>query len=382
VNALLVVPRLPGTGFTGDRVRAAQHLSALRRAGFETTLVGGLPHRIPLPSIEGVKKIMPVPLHPWVMAKGIAAAGLRGDPLQTGLVAGDWKRAIRQAGDRFDLVVVVLARLWPHLEGAFGAAPVVLDYVDALGAAADDAMRRDPAVWWRLYWRLEAGRLRKLERRAARWTVLRIATTPLDAAELPAPIEAVPNGVSIGPEPPHVPRPPVVVFSGRLGYRPNAVAAENLARDIWPRVRRAVPEATLILGGADAPTRLLRWHGHGGVAVESPVADMPVFLRRARVVAAPVTLGTGTPNKVFEALEAGAAIVASPEVVARVGMADLPVRTAATAGEFADQLVTLLKDPDVASREGAAGRDWVVKHADRTLFTEELARLYGKVVAG
>jgi len=43
-----------------------------------------------------------------------------------------------------------------------------------------------------------------------------------------------------------------VAFSGRLGYRPNALAMERLLERIWPRVRSVIGDAVLAVGGADA----------------------------------------------------------------------------------------------------------------------------------
>jgi glycosyltransferase involved in cell wall biosynthesis len=145
-------------------------------------------------------------------------------------------------------------------------------------------------------------------------------------------------------------------------------------------VRRDVPEGRLVLGGADAPAWLLARAARDGIEVVSPVPDMAAFLRTARVAAAPVALGTGTPNKIFEAFEAGAAVVASPEAAERAaaGGEAVPVRRARTDEEFAAELVALLKDGDAAAREGARGRAWVEAHADRRLSVEALAALYGE----
>ena len=200
------------------------------------------------------------------------------------------------------------------------ALPRVVDYVDALAEAARQAANDDPAPWRRAYWEVEAPRLARAERRAADGAKVLFATTAFDAAHLPPGTRAVPNGVEVLPLAPR-PRGPVVAFSGRLRYRPNVLAVKRLLDSIWPRVVRDVPEARLVLGGADAPRWLRARAGRGGVEVVSPVADMAAFLRTARVAAAPVALGTGTPNKLFEAFEAGAAVVASPEVAARAAAA-------------------------------------------------------------
>jgi glycosyltransferase involved in cell wall biosynthesis len=309
-------------------------------------------------------------------------SAIRGEPLQSGLLAGDWPGALRQAGGDFDLTVVLLARLWPHVEASLGRGPVVLDYIDALGAGARFASTGDPALWRRLYWKLEAPRLEALESRAAERCALLLATSARDAAALPPPTCSLPLGVEIG-EPGGARRGPVVAFSGRLGYRPNEIAVKRLVENIWPRVVSTMPEAELRIGGADPPRWLERVASSSGILLVSPVPDMPRFLREARVVAAPVALGSGTQLKIYEALEAGAAVVASPEVVARSATADfvIPARIASSDEAFADEILSLLRDPDQAAREGAAGRAAVVRHADRERFTGELAGHFLRMVA-
>ena len=382
MKAVLLVPRLPGTGFTGDRLRAELHLLALNEAGYETALVGGIapgkePH-VPLTA-----SVRPVPLAPSRIPLALARALLAGDPLQSALFSGDFRTALREAG-RADLVVaLLLPRLLPHVEGALTEAPLVVDFVDALAEAAHQAARNDPAPWRRAYWTVEAPRLAVAEARAARGAAVLLATTPYDAAHLPAGTRAVANGVTLLPPGPSE-RPPTVAFTGRLMYRPNRLAARRLLRDIWPRVRRSVPDARLLVGGADAPGEVRASEGREGVEVVSPVTDMAAFLRRARVVALPVDLGTGTPNKLFEAFEAGAAVVASAGVIARASSsgARAPARAALTDEEFAREITAYLTDPERAARDGAACRAFAEAHADRRASVAALAAAYCAAVEG
>jgi glycosyltransferase involved in cell wall biosynthesis len=383
VKALLVVPRLPGTGYTGDRVRAELHLSALGLAGFGIVLVGGNPAGRRVEAIEGVEA-RPVPLSSARVPGAVVSALVSGRPLQSGLFAGEWDDAIAAGGEGFDIVVALLPpRVFPNLLKPLPGAPLVVDFVDALGEAARQASRDDPALWRRAYWQVEAPRLLRAEREAAAGAAALLATTPFDASHLPAGTRALPNGVVIGQPPPRE-RGPVVAFSGRLRYRPNRLAARRLAEEIWPLVRRAEPEATLLLGGADVPPEILGLHGRGGVAVESPVPDMAAFLRRARVAAVPVDLGTGTPNKLFEAFEAGAAVVASEAVVARAaaGGEAPPALRARSNEEFAEGLVLYLRDPERAASDGARGRAWVEAFADRRYSARALAGIYRAALEG
>ena len=376
MKAVLLVPRLPGTGFTGDRLRAELHLLALNEAGYETALVGGIaPGKEPHVALTA--SVHPVPLAPSRIPLALAKALLAGDPLQSALFSGDFRAALREAGRADLFVALLLPRLLRHVEGALTEAPLVVDFVDALAEAARQAARDDPAPWRRAYWTVEAPRLAVAEARAARGAAVLLATTPYDAAHLPAGTRAVANGVTLLPPGP-AERAPVVAFTGRLMYRPNRLAARRLLRDIWPRVRRAVPDARLLVGGAEAPGEVRASEGREGVEVVSPVADMAAFLRRARVVVAPVELGTGTPNKLFEAFEAGAAVVASPGVLARAASpgASPPARAAVMDDEFAREIVGYLADPVRAVRDGAAGRAFVEAHADRRVTVAALVAAY------
>ncbi len=376
MRALLVVPRLPGTGYTGDRVRAELHLEALRLLGARVRIVGGVPAGAPLPDIAGAEEVREVPLRTSSIPGGLARAAFRGWPLQTALCEGPWEEALDGAGT-YDLAIVLLARLHPRVAALLPRAPLVVDFVDALSEAARQNARKDPALWRRLYWRFEASRLEAAEIEAARGATLLLATTPFDAAALPGRPEALANGTPVGP-PPARSRGPVVVFTGRMGYRPNAVAAELLLREIWPGVRARVPRAELVVGGADAPRNLCRLAAATpGARVVSPVGDMRALLASARVAAVPVDMGTGTPNKVYEALEAGCAVVATPAAAARVVLDGVtaPVRTASGAAEFGREVVRLLGDEAAAAALGEAGRAFVLAHADRRVVALRLARL-------
>lgn len=385
-RALLLAPRLPGTGFTGDRVRTGFLLAGLSRAGFETTLVGGVT------GAPGPAPAQPDAVRVRRTAESFAGSLLEsasgGGPFQSALASGDWAGALSTHSSREgrpDLVVVVMARLWPLVSRSLPDAPVVVDFVDALSEAARQAARQDPSPLRRLYWRLEAPRLRRAEEEAAARAALLLATTPADAAALPPGTVAIAHGVAIGPALDDAPRPPVVAFTGRLGYRPNEVAALRLVRSVWPRVRRAVPGARLVLAGADAPASIRRLSGSDGILVESPAADLAALLRGTRAVALPLAMGTGTPNKLFEALEAGAAVVSLPETARRAappGGAPPPVREARDDAEMAEALVALLRDEPTARAEGAAGRAWVERNADRRSAEGELALLLARAAGG
>jgi hypothetical protein len=105
---------------------------------------------------------------------------------------------------------------------------------------------------------------------------------------------------------------------------------------------------------------------------------MPALLRTARVMAAPVDLGTGTPNKLFEAFEAGTPVVSSEAVLSRSEVNGIrpPARAARTDQEFASALVSYLMDPGLAVKDGLLGRTFVEDHADRLSAVSRLAERF------
>ena len=94
---------------------------------------------------------------------------------------------------------------------------------------------------------------------------------------------------------------------------------------------------------------------------------MAAFLRTARVVAAPVDLGTGTPNKIFEAFEAGAAVVASAGVrrARPPGGEAVPARPPPRTRSSRELVGAISRIRPRAARDGAQGRAFVEAHADR-----------------
>ena len=107
VKAVLLVPRLPGTGFTGDRLRAEIHLLALERG----RLRDGARRRSRSAgcAAHAARRVCPSgsPRAFTQAAFALARAFVSGDPLQSALFSGDFRAALREVG-RADLVVALL----------------------------------------------------------------------------------------------------------------------------------------------------------------------------------------------------------------------------------------------------------------------------------
>lgn len=193
-----------------------------------------------------------------------------------------------------------------------------------------------------------------------------VAVAPADAESLfratGRPVRVVPNGVEIptAATANSSERDALVVFTGAMSFLPNEKAACHLVRSIWPRIRRAVPQARLALVGADPSPRVQNLATQDGVTVTGRVDDVGYWLRRARVAVAPMISGTGIKNKVLEACANACPVVATPQAVDGIPSGNQHgILVANGPAPFANQVIQLLMDASTASLLGQAGQTMV-----------------------
>jgi glycosyltransferase involved in cell wall biosynthesis len=169
-----------------------------------------------------------------------------------------------------------------------------------------------------------------------------------------------------------------VGFWGRLAYFANRDAVAVLLGEIWPRVRRAKPNATLLIAGADAPAFVRRWAGRDGITVISPMADRSGLLRRVKIALFPVRYGSGRSTRVPEAAEASCALVATPEAVRGLGEVAAEAFVESEPEKLAEHVLALLADPATCADRGERLR----LVAERDLSRAEACRRLAAAVLG
>lgn len=169
--------------------------------------------------------------------------------------------------------------------------------------------------------------------------------------------EVVRNGYRV---PEHLPRHPdlehpTLLFVGPLSYEPNRLAAEWLAFEVLPLVRRALPAARLVLVGYnDGASPRLR-HAEG-VTLTGYVHDLGPYYASAAVAVAPLQSGGGTRLKVMEALARSVPLVSTSMGCFGLDLTnDRELLIADGADHFADACVAIINHPALPARLTAAG---------------------------
>jgi polysaccharide biosynthesis protein PslH len=206
---------------------------------------------------------------------------------------------------------------------------------------------------------------------------------------LRGPVHVVQTGVDteyFQPAPATQPRHAHMVFTGSMDWLPNEDGMLFFVRDILPRIRQSVPEATLSIIGRSPTPAVRKLAEEQGVEVTGRVEDVRPHVAAGTVYIVPLRIGGGTRLKIFEAMGMAKAVVSTT-----IGAEGLPVSDgtdiviADEPAAFADAVVRLIRDePGRKSIEQAARRlvveryDWSavagdIEHALSRVATKDAA---------
>jgi len=203
------------------------------------------------------------------------------------------------------------------------------------GPAKVATFHADPPGWARNVYRLGRPALRSIIRRAG--VVTAVSPVAASAIDGLAPYRIIPNGLDVSSYPTGPEVPDRVLFLGRDDERKGL----SILLEAWPAVRDAVPDANLVVVGAERDETPPGVDFLGAVSEERKRAE----LAAAGVFVAPNLGGESFGIVVVEAMAAATAIVASalPAFVHVIADAGVLVAPGDVVG-LSDAVVRLLLD--------------------------------------
>ena len=149
----------------------------------------------------------------------------------------------------------------------------------------------------------------------------------------------------------------VLVFTGAMDYWANVDAVTWFARDIFPAVKRAHPEAAFYIVGTRPTSEVQALAQHSGVTVTGAVADTRPYIAHAAMAVAPLRIARGIQNKILEAMA-----MAKPTVVTEQALEGIDAQAgrdlllASDSAAFSAQCIALLTQPNPALGQAARNR--------------------------
>lgn len=384
MNILYIAQRVPFPPNRGDKIASFNAIRYLARkhSVFVAAVAESYEELEHARELERLGLEVEVALRrPFSARMGVLKALFTGVPLSVAYYhSEELERKISRwaSSIAFDVVITFSSSMGQYVD-LVPAVPVVADFVDM------DSRK------WELYasysrWPLssvyatEERRLLAYERALARRAAITLVRTEAEREDclrlIPgARFEVLSNGVDLdffktdGSKQ----RTHGIVFTGVMDYFPNAQAVVYFCDEIFPAVRKEVPDATFTIVGARPTREVLALGRRPGVIVTGQVPDVRPHLRNAAVAVAPLLLARGIQNKVLEAMA-----METPVVVTRAAFRGVDAPTgegvipAENAADFAIKIIEILKDPHLGAEIGEKGRRLV---EGRYVWDEQLARL-------
>lgn len=176
-----------------------------------------------------------------------------------------------------------------------------------------------------------------------------------------------------------------ILFFASYRYRPaNVAAALWFYRQVFPLVRKKIPDVRFIIAGYGPPDSLTELAAADpAVRVTGFVDDPEEYYKRAALFVAPILTGGGIIVKVLDALAAGTPVVTTS--YGNEGIGAIPGRDLIVAddpGTFAEAVVSIMKDTELAGRLSINSRDFVARHFSLSSAVERLETIYRDAVPG
>ncbi len=154
-----------------------------------------------------------------------------------------------------------------------------------------------------------------------------------------------------------------MMFLGGYGHPPNVDAAHWLIDEIWPRLAKALPEARLLLVGANPP-KSIQDKASDRIIVTGLVEDLAPWFARTRLFLAALRYGAGAKGKVLSSLAHGVPVVATDIAAEGLPLQDgKSVFMANTTDEIVSQAHRLYKsDEGQWNVHARNAKDYIVEH--------------------
>lgn len=136
---------------------------------------------------------------------------------------------------------------------------------------------------------------------------------------------------------------PKIIFFGTLDYEPNYDACIWLISEIYPHLKKKIPDIKLEIVGANANNNLIKLCENNDIFLSSNVDDIRPYIENNTIFICPLRIGAGVKNKILVAMAMERPVVSS--LIALEGLDEKTkshILVANSAIEFENKIINLL----------------------------------------
>lgn len=286
--------------------------------------------------------------------------------------------------DGFDLVHVQFFRMAQYII-KYNDKPKLLDSGDSFWLNLSRRSKLDRSIVWPLL-KLEASKVKLYETQIARWFdhVTMVSSTDMDCllshdSELS--VSVIPMGVDLDYYQSGSSEYGInLLFTGTIRYFPNKDAVLYFYNEIFPLVKKVIPEVKFYVVGNQPPKNVIKLASSGDVIVTGRVEDVRPYFDKSAVFVCPLRSGSGMQAKILEAMAMGVPVVTTSlgfEALDAVAGRDILV--ADDPKRFAEEVIRLVKDRDLRQYIAQNARKLVEEKYDWSSIVERLDAVYESI---
>jgi len=173
---------------------------------------------------------------------------------------------------------------------------------------------------------------------------------------------------------------PTVLFIGNFKWLPNKDAAKFLVDQIWPSIKKQIPQAQLWIVGGNPTPDIIALGKPNEIKVDGGVNDIRDAYANSDVLLAPIRNGRGTKYKILEAMATRTPIVGTELAVEGVDIINTQhALVADDPQQLAQHTVAILTKPKINQKLTSAAYQLVKDAYSWNKIAKELDQLYHRL---
>jgi glycosyltransferase involved in cell wall biosynthesis len=173
---------------------------------------------------------------------------------------------------------------------------------------------------------------------------------------------------------------PTILFVGNFKWLPNKDAAKFLTLEIWPIIKKKIPQAKLWIVGKNPTKEILNLAEKEDVLVQSNIDDIRNAFGRSSLLLAPIRNGRGTKYKVLEAMACKLPVITTPLGIEGIEAKDgKEVLIALGAEKLAQKAIKILKNYNLGRKHSEAAHILVKEKYNWQMISSNLDKIYQKL---